>query len=39
MDAPLVLTSRIDPAQIDKEALNVDVCEGYPIEVYLGALN
>ena len=39
MDAPLVLTSRIDPAQIDKEALNVDVCDHYPIEVYTGALN
>ena len=34
MDAPLVLTSRIDPAEIDKEALNVDVCDHYPIEVY-----
>jgi DNA polymerase II large subunit len=38
MDAPLVLTSRIDPAEIDKEALNVDVCDHYPIEVYTGAL-
>ena len=32
MDAPLVLTSRIDPAEIDKEALNVDVGSGYPLE-------
>jgi DNA polymerase II large subunit len=38
MDAPLVLTSRIDPAEIDKEALNVDVCDHYPAEVYTGAL-
>jgi DNA polymerase II large subunit len=38
MDAPLVMTSRIDPAEIDKEALNVDVCDHYPIEVYTGAL-
>jgi DNA polymerase II large subunit len=38
MDAPLVLTSRIDPAEIDKEALNVDVCTHYPIEVYTGAM-
>ena len=38
MDAPLVMTSRIDPAEIDKEALNVDVGDHYPIEVYLGAL-
>jgi DNA polymerase II large subunit len=38
MDAPLVLTSRIDPAEIDKEALNVDVCDHYPIEVYTSGL-
>jgi len=38
MDAPLVLTSRIDPSEIDKEALNVDVCDHYPIEVYTTAL-
>lgn len=38
MDAPLVLTSRIDPAEIDKEALNVDVCDHYPIELYTNAL-
>jgi DNA polymerase II large subunit len=38
MDAPLVLTSRIDPAEIDKEALNVDVCDHYPIEIYTSAL-
>ena len=39
MDAPLVLTSRIDPAEIDKEALNVDVCDHYPLELYTSALN
>jgi DNA polymerase II large subunit len=38
MDAPLVLTSRIDPSEIDKEALNVDVCDHYPLELYTGAL-
>jgi DNA polymerase II large subunit len=38
MDAPLVLTSRIDPAEIDKEALNVDVCDHYPLELYVSAL-
>jgi DNA polymerase II large subunit len=38
MDAPLVLTSRIDPSEIDKEALNVDVCDHYPIEVYTSAM-
>ena len=38
MDAPLVLTSRIDPAEIDKESLNVDVCRSYPLELYTAAL-
>jgi DNA polymerase II large subunit len=38
MDAPLVLTSRIDPAEIDKESLNIDVCDHYPLELYAGAL-
>jgi DNA polymerase II large subunit len=39
MDAPLVLTSRIDPAEIDKESLNVDVGRSYPLELYTAALN
>lgn len=34
MDAPLVLTSRIDPNEIDKEAHNVDVHFDYPLEFY-----
>ncbi|MFU8767500.1 MAG: DNA polymerase II large subunit, partial [Candidatus Methanoperedens sp.] len=34
MDAPLVLTSRIDPNEIDKEAHNVDVLFDYPLEFY-----
>jgi DNA polymerase II large subunit len=38
MDAPLVLTSRIDPAEIDKESHNVDACASYPLELYLSAL-
>ena len=38
MDAPLVLTSRIDPAEIDKESLNVDICSRYPLELYTAAL-
>jgi DNA polymerase II large subunit len=38
MDAPLVLTTRIDPAEIDKESLNVDVCRTYPLELYTSAL-
>lgn len=38
MDAPLVLSSRIDPTEIDKESHNLDVCDGYPLEMYLKAL-
>ncbi|NLW74914.1 MAG: DNA-directed DNA polymerase II large subunit [Methanomicrobiales archaeon] len=38
MDAPLVLTSRITPTEIDKESHNLDVCPTYPIEVYETAL-
>jgi DNA polymerase II large subunit len=38
MDAPLVLSSRIDPTEIDKESHNLDVCPGYPLELYLKAL-
>ena len=37
MDAPLVLTTRIDPKEIDKEALNIDVMEQYPLEFYESA--
>ncbi len=38
MDAPLVLTVRIDPSEIDKEALNVDVGSRYPLEFYYATL-
>ncbi len=38
MDAPLVLTVRIDPSEIDKEALNVDVGSYYPLEFYYATL-
>ena len=34
MDAPLTLTTKILPAEVDKEALNVDICESYPIDFY-----
>jgi len=37
MDAPLVLTTRINPNEIDKEAHNVDVCSEYPLELYEAA--
>jgi len=34
MDAPLVMSSRIDPAEIDDEAHNVDIMREYPKEFY-----
>ncbi|MFB6135980.1 MAG: DNA polymerase II large subunit [Halobacteriaceae archaeon] len=34
MDAPLVMSSRIDPAEIDDEAHNVDIVDSYPREFY-----
>jgi len=38
MDAPLVLMTRIDPNEIDKEAHNIDVMSSYPIELYEASL-
>ncbi|HZD43401.1 MAG TPA: DNA polymerase II large subunit, partial [Methanomicrobiales archaeon] len=38
MDAPLMITSRLDPSEIDKESHNVDVCSRYPLELYTAAL-
>ncbi len=37
MDAPLVLTTRIDPNEIDKEAHNVDLMPQYPLALYQAA--
>jgi len=37
MDAPLMITGRIDPAEIDKESHNLDLCSAYPVELYLAA--
>jgi DNA polymerase II large subunit len=37
MDAPLVLSTRLDPDEIDKEAHNVDVGWRYPLELYRAA--
>jgi len=34
MDAPLVLTTRLDPNEIDKEAHNIDLRWEYPLEFY-----
>ena len=38
MDAPLVLTTRLDPSEVDKEAHNIDVCDHYPLEFYEATL-
>ncbi len=38
MDAPLVLTTHIDPNEIDKEAHNIDVTAQYPLEFYNATL-
>jgi len=38
MDAPLVLTTRLDPNEIDKEAHNVDCLREYPLELYHAAM-
>jgi len=35
MDAPLVLTTRLDPNEIDKEAHNIDMTREYPLEFFL----
>lgn len=37
MDAPLVLTTRLDPDEIDREAHNIDLNERYPLELYEAA--
>lgn len=39
MDAPLVLTTRLDPSEVDKEAHNIDVCDHYPLEFYEATLD
>jgi DNA polymerase II large subunit len=39
MDAPLILVTRIDPNEIDKEAHNIDVMFSYPGEFYKATLN
>ncbi|MGD2248379.1 MAG: DNA polymerase II large subunit [Candidatus Methanofastidiosia archaeon] len=34
MDAPLVLTTKIDPREVDKEAHDLDIVSRYPVELY-----
>ncbi|KYC44411.1 MAG: DNA polymerase II large subunit [Candidatus Methanofastidiosum methylothiophilum] len=38
MDAPLVLTTRIDPREVDKEVHNMDISEKYSLEFYEATL-
>lgn len=38
MDLPLIITTRIDPSEVDKEAQNVDVFSRYPLEFYESTL-
>ena len=38
MDAPLVLSARLNPSEIDKEAQNLDVGQVYPLALYDAAL-
>ena len=38
MDAPLVLTTRIDPKEIDEEVHNLDIVNNYPLEFYEATL-
>ena len=38
MDLPLILTTRIDPSEVDKEAHNVDTHARYPLEFFEATL-
>jgi DNA polymerase II large subunit len=38
MDLPLILTARIDPSEVDKEAHNIDTLSRYPLEFYQATL-
>jgi DNA polymerase II large subunit len=38
MDKPLVLTTRLDPTEVDKEAHNLDVGSRYPLALYRAAM-
>ncbi len=39
MDAPLVMTTRLDPAEVDGEAHNLDISSCYPLEFYRATLD
>jgi len=38
MDLPLILTTRIDPTEVDKEAYNIDTLARYPLDFYEATL-
>jgi DNA polymerase II large subunit len=38
MDLPLILTTRLDPSEVDKEAHNLDTLSRYPLEFYEATL-
>jgi len=38
MDLPLILTTRLDPSEVDKEAHNLDTLGRYPLEFYEATL-
>lgn len=38
MDAPLVMTTRLDPSEVDGEAHNLDLSPKYPLEFYRATL-
>jgi DNA polymerase II large subunit len=38
MDTPLVLTTKLDPMEVDEEVHNMDVCKRYPLDFYNATL-
>lgn len=38
MDAPLVLTTHLDPSEVDQEVHNMDIAFSYPLEFYEASL-
>ena len=38
MDLPLILTTRLDPSEVDKEAHNIDTLARYPLQFYESTL-
>ena len=38
MDLPLIVTTRLDPSEIDKEAHNIDTLSRYPLDFYEATL-